>query len=122
MSFREILERCNHTELYQMCVDQGIPVSAALTQEQLIECYLGEMDVPPNERHDVDTWRIGIMGFLLDHWEVVKAQLECPAKSGDPKACFGCTDAMVLSCVLDNEPNEELIQLKRRREPWIQRR
>lgn len=117
MSFREVLERCNHTELYQLCREQDIRAAPSSTRDQLISYLAGEAEPPATEYNEIDSWRHGIMGFLLDHWEVVRSQLECPAQSGDPRACFGCVDAMVLSCVTDNEQNEMLIQLKRRREP-----
>ena len=117
MTIREILERCNHTELYGLCKEHGLQVDPASSREQLVSYFLQEADIPAGGYNEVDAWRHGIMGFLLDHWEVVQSQLECPAKSGDPRACFVCTDAMVLSCVTDNAQNEKLIQLKRRREP-----
>lgn len=115
MSFRESLERCNHTELYQICRDHDIAVSPARTRQELIEYILHEQLPNESDYNEVDTWRNGIMLFLLDHWEVVRAQLDCPAKSGDPKSCFNCIDATVLSCITGNAANEPLIQLKRRR-------
>ena len=117
MTFQELLEQCNHTELYKFCRDDGLHVDPASSREQLIKYLLHDVEVPAGGYNEVDSWRHGIMGFLIDHWEIVRAQLECPAQSKDPRACFGCTDAMVLSCVTDNAPNELLIQMKRRREP-----
>jgi hypothetical protein len=58
------------------------------------------------------------MGFLLDHWTVVRSTLECPAKTGDPLACFNCVDAQVISCLVQNPDDEHLIHLKRKDTPW----
>ena len=116
MSFRDVLERCNHTELYQLCREQNIKAAPSSSSPQLIEYLLGEAEPSEDDYNEVDSWRHGIMGFLLDHWDIVRSQLACPAESGDPRACFGCTDAMVLSCLATNEQSEQLIQLKRRRE------
>ncbi len=82
----------------------------------MILYLLGEEE-PPLGYNNVDSWRHGLMNFLLDHWSVVESQLECPAKSGDPRSCFNCTDTTVLACVVDNKINEPLIQLHRKREP-----
>jgi hypothetical protein len=116
-SFRELLERCNHTELYQLCREHDIKAAPSADNATLISYLLGEAEPPEGMINEVDSWRYGIMGFLLDHWDIVRSQLECPAQSGDPRACFNCVDAMVLSCLTDNEHNEPLIQLKRRRDP-----
>lgn len=112
----ELFADCNHTELYQICRRQGMRVAPSEPREKLIAYLLGEEEPPPVD-HVVDSWRHGIMGFLLDHWQTVRSQLSCPAKNGDPRACFTCTDSQVIACVASNPDNEELIQLKRKNEP-----
>lgn len=107
-------ERCNHTELYQVCRRAGIPVSPATPKEEMIAYLLGESEAPPVE-NVFDHWRNGIMGFLLDHWSVVETQLTCPAKSGDPKSCYQCVDAQVISCVVQqSDHDQKLIELRRK--------
>jgi hypothetical protein len=108
------LNACNETELYQICRDAQIQVPPQATKQQMILYLQGEEEPPPLTKHEIDTWRRGIMGFVLDHWSVVRAQLECPAKSGDPLSCFQCIDTQVVSCVVQNAVNEHLIQLHRK--------
>ncbi len=80
----------------------------------MIAYLLGEEEPTPIE-NVFDSWRHGIMGFLIDHWQVVETQLTCPAKSKDPRACFECVDAQVVSCVVQqSEHDQQLIELKRK--------
>lgn len=111
----ETFRDCNHTELYQLCRRQGFIVAPSTPPDRLIAYLMGEEE-PPQETHVVDSWRHGIMGFLLDHWQTVRAQLSCPAKDGDPRACFNCIDTQVIACLASNPENEDLIQLKRKNE------
>lgn len=113
----EMFDRCNQTELLQILKRLGISVPPAVPKETLIRVLLGEEEPDANWANVMDSWRHGIMGFLLDHWEVVRSQLECPAKSGDPRSCFQCIDAQVISCITQNPNDENLIQLKRKNEP-----
>lgn len=113
----ELLDRCNETELLQILKRLGIAVPVGLPKETLINVLLGEEEPDAAWANVMDSWRHGIMGFLLDHWEVVRSQLECPAKSGDPRSCFNCIDAQVISCITQNPGDEHLIQLKRKNEP-----
>lgn len=106
---------CNHTELYQICRRLGLRIAPNTDKEKMIAYLMGEEEPPPCD-HPVDSWRHGLMGFLLDHWQTVRSQLTCPAKSGDPRACFNCLDAQVITCIADNPENEDLIQLKRKNE------
>lgn len=115
----ELFARCNHTELFQICRRLGLPVSPQLSKETLIKLLLGEEEPHPEWENVMDGWREALMAFVLDHWEVIRSQLECPAKSGDPRACFNCEDAQVIHCLVDNEHEEpqirkKLIQLKRK--------
>lgn len=113
----DLFDRCNQTELLQILKRLGLSVPPATPKELLIQVLLGEVEPDPNWLNVMDSWRHGLMGFLLDHWEVVRSQLECPAKTGDPRACFQCVDARVIACLVDNQHEEQLIQLKRKYEP-----
>ncbi len=59
------------------------------------------------------------MRFLLEHWPMVFSQLTCPAKTGDPLACFQCVDAQVVYCIVDNKKEEHHIAAHKlvRRQP-----
>lgn len=107
----------NHTEAYQLCRSAGIPCLPSNTRDQLVMYLLGLAEPPPQvgEYHAVDAWRRGLGGFVMDHWARLQPQLTCPIKSGDPRACFGCTDTQVVDCVVTNRQNEHLIQLHRKR-------
>ena len=109
----EIYEHCNRTEIFQLCVRSGLNVNQGMTREQLITAMIAGED---GNKNAIDSWRDGIMAFLLDNWRAVKSQLDCPAKSGDPKACYGCVDTQVLFCAV-NSNNEKLIQIKMSKEP-----
>lgn len=113
----DLFDRCNKTELLQILKRLGVAAPANIPKENLILVLLGEEEADPAWENAMDSWRHGIMGFLLDHWDVVRSQLECPAKTGDPRACFNCIDAQVISCLTQNHDDEQLIQLKRKREP-----
>lgn len=111
---------CNRTELVQVCRDIGLRVEPGTTEEDIFKMLEGELVVTDVGKSNVDTWRDAIMAFLLDNWQVVRAQLDCPAKSGEPNACYGCIDAQVIACVVDNQRSEKLIQLKRKKpEPTV---
>lgn len=70
--------------------------------------------------HPIDSWRHGIIGFLNNFWSVLEPQIKCPAKNlrnptnPDPKPCFRCLDAQVLTCVVQQPSrNEHLIRMNR---------
>jgi len=112
----QLFEDCNHTELLQICRRVGLHISPSTPKEKMIAYLLGEEE-PPIEDNVVDSWRHGLMGFVLDHWQTIRSQLACPAKTQDPRACFTCCDTQVIACVVGNPENEELINLKRKNEP-----
>lgn len=113
MSDSEIFAAYNQTELYQTARRAGLAVHPAMPRGMIISILLGEQESPPFE-HPFDPWRRAIMSFLLDHWKQVETQLTCPAKSGDPNACFGCVDAQVTTCLVTNEANLYQIRLHRK--------
>lgn len=108
---------CNNTELYQICRRAGYPVTPSTSREQLIALIEGEIepgflvDLEKFE-HPFDNWRLAISAFIQEHWKAIEAQLQCPAKSGDPRACFQCLDAQVATCIVQNPDSEERIREK----------
>ena len=112
-SSSSIFDSYNNTELYQTARHAGLAVHPAMPREMIIAILQGEMEPPPFE-HSLDGWRRGIMGFVREHWKQLETQLTCPAKSGDPNACFGCVDVQVTSCLVANESNIHLIRLHKK--------
>ena len=111
--------RCNHTELYQACQRAGVPALPNYSKERMIALLEG-LEEPQEIDYIVDTWRDAIMAFVKEYWAKLRSQLTCPAKSGDPRACYGCVDAQVYACLVENEQMEpfikdQLIQLKRKK-------
>ncbi len=112
-SYSELFARFNHTELYQTARAAGHNVSPAFSRESLIRILSGEEEATP-VAHGVDQWRHGIMGFLLEYWRAVETQLTCPAKTKNPRACFTCLDQQVITCLVQNKNDIELIQLHKK--------
>lgn len=112
-SSSSIFDSLNDTELYQTARAAGLVVLPSEPRENLILYLLGEME-PPLIEHEIDMWRNGIMGFLIDHWKQVETQLTCPAKSKDPRACFSCVDTQVVSCLVNNESDLHQIRIHRK--------
>lgn len=108
----EVLAGCNWTELYQIARRQGVHVTPDMSREALILVLLGEQQ-PPSSVNEADAWRDALMGFLLDNWRTVRSQIDCPAKSGDPKSCYRCVDAQVLACLVQNKGS--LTQIRRKK-------
>jgi hypothetical protein len=113
MTSYELYERCNETELYQIARSAGLPVTPSATKDQLIKYILGE-EFPQLTSNEFDEWRLAIMGFVIEHRKTLEVQLRCPAKSMDPRACFQCVDQQVVSCLVENRNNLNLIQLHRK--------
>lgn len=110
------LEACNRTELYQLCRRVGLNAHPTATRHQLIALLTGDEEPSITEiDHPIDSWRHGIMGFVEEFWSMLETQLTCPARSRDPRSCFGCVDAQVVACVVANKSNENLIDLHRLR-------
>lgn len=113
------LHALNKTELYQTCRRVGINVHPRTTKLEMISYLEGSQEAPPlpEEQHPIDAWRLGLINFISDHWKVLQPQLKCPARmlhhpqNPDPRPCFRCTDAQVITCVVSNPQTEHLIQL-----------
>ena len=104
-----LLARCNHTELFQICRKAGIPVLPNYPRELLIALLEGFQEPQP-VRHSVDDWRDAIMTFVDEYYAKLRAQLTCPAQTRDPKACYGCVDAQVYACLIENEQGRPFIE------------
>lgn len=108
-----VLDRCNHTELYQSCRRLKLPATPSMSRGELAALLLEEL--PETQEDNVfDSWRHGLARFVLDHWAALQNQVSCPLKSQDPNSCFGCLDTQVVACVIDNPKNEHLIQVRRK--------
>lgn len=109
----ELFQQCNDSELYQMARAAGFVVSPAARKADLIKYLLGEAE-PPAISHEVDRWRRGIMGFVLEHWRALETQLTCPARTKEPTACFNCLDQQVVTCLVQNANDVHLIQVHKK--------
>jgi hypothetical protein len=109
-------ERVNETELYQIARRAGLVVLPSTPRHKLIAYILGE-EVPPPTDQVFDEWRLAIMQFVLQYRSMLETQLKCPAKSMDPRACFGCVDQQVVSCLV-RAPDLDLIRLHKKPIPY----
>jgi hypothetical protein len=121
MPHSTLFDRCNHTELYQLCNRVGIPVRPNEARETMIALLEGEQEpVPLDEAdHPIHTWRHGLINFARDYWKQIESQVDCPVRkifdkdNPDPRPCFGCTDTQVIACVIGNSTNESLVEARR---------
>ena len=109
----ELFDRCNESELYQIARASGLRVLPKATKPELIKYILCE-EVPEPVSPDIDEWRLAIMRFVVEHRRQLEVQLRCPAKSMDPRACFQCVDQQVISCLVENAGNVELIRIHKK--------
>lgn len=93
-------EQANHTELYQLCKKAGLDVSPGMTRETLGQLLEGSLSL--KDATTIDAWRDAIMAFINDFWPKLQSQITCPARSRDPKACYGCLDTQVVACLTKN--------------------
>lgn len=113
--FYRLFDRCNATELYQIARRNGFVVLPSVRREDLIRIIIGEQEPPPLEKHEIDEYRFAIMRFLIDHRRRLETQLDCPARSFQPDACFACVDTQVMHCLTSNgKENQRLIQLRKK--------
>lgn len=113
MPSENLFSALNHTELYQLCRKAQLQVLPSATREEMVSYLLGEEEPATDTGHAIDSWRIALAQFVIDYWKKLETQVSCPAKSLDPHACFGCTDVRVVACVVENEPSEKYIQIRR---------
>lgn len=101
----EVWKRANRTELYQACVRSGIRAPPGATKQELYDYLIGKVGC--EEGNPVDSWRDTIMAFMIAYWKKVRLQVTCPAKTKDPKACYGCLDIQVIDCIVESPTIEE---------------
>lgn len=101
---------CNRTELYQWAREAGYPALPSMSKKELIALVEDKADWPSTP-HAFDGLRIALMKYILSYWSVLKGSIQCPAKSGDPMACFNCLDQQIISCVNTNAAHEKEIRL-----------
>jgi hypothetical protein len=102
------LDDYNHTELYQLARKANLNPLPTMMHHELLRLLEGELD--QHEEYALDVVRDQIMRFLLSDWRRLGSQLNCPAKSKDPRACHGCIDAQVTHCLTTNPNAEETIR------------
>lgn len=96
-----------------MCRRAKVPFSPAWPRAQLIDALMGKEF--SDNHNPIDNLRDGIMAFVTDYQADVQSQLTCPARTLDPKACYGCVDAKPLLCLLSERAEvQELIQVRRK--------
>lgn len=105
-------DRCNRTELYQLCKRAGLNPPPGASRDEMIRYLIGMLDTV-KETSAIDLWRRGLKGFVQEHWSVLQPQLTCPIRR-DINACTGCLDVQVVSCVVEQGECEPLIQLHRK--------
>lgn len=114
-------EAYNHTELYQACITAGILVRPNEPRPEMI-AYLEGLKQPPrltDADHVFHGWRHGFIGFFNEYWRKLETQLVCPARmmkhptTPNPKPCFGCLDAQVVHCLVNNPENASFIEAHR---------
>lgn len=108
------LQRCNRTELYQLCRRAKLNIPSSSSRDELASYLTGYLH-PPSDPNLIDTWRKGLRGFVLENWAVLQPQLTCPIRH-DINACQKCVDMQVITCVVENKDYEALIQLHRKKE------
>jgi hypothetical protein len=122
MTNSSAFDRCNRTELYQLCVRAEIPVRPNETREAMIAYLNGEKEpvLQDEKDHAIHSWRHGIIRFVDEYWKQIETQLDCPVRklrdpnNPDPRPCFGCLDTQVIACIVDNEENEPLIEARKK--------
>jgi len=105
------LLKCNYTELQQIAQKSGLSIKPGVSKEDLAQAIMGLVELPENP---IDYWRHVIANFVLDNWTMCHEQITCPLQSQDPRSCFGCPDARVISCFTDSEQHYRTYQLRRK--------
>ncbi len=102
-----------------MCVRARLSVRPNTARSDLIAYLEGDLETPDVNENVFDSWRAAIIEFLLEHWKKIETQITCPAKmlkdpkNPNPKPCFGCVDAQVVICIIQNHDAEQLINAHR---------
>lgn len=99
-----ILNRMNMTELVALAQEIDPEAHRGIGRDELVR-LLTDASPEALPQKPINKYRLRIMEFVVDHWEQVKPMLTCPARSGDSRACFNCTDVQVVECVSTNRDN-----------------
>jgi hypothetical protein len=101
-----ILDQMNMSELVELAQETNPEAHRGLSREVLKDIITkAPEEGPALPEKKINKHRLRIMNFVLEHWEQVKPMLKCPAGTGDPRACFNCTDIQVMECVATNHHN-----------------
>jgi len=96
------LDDLNDSELALLAQDQDPEAHRDLDRNDLVAIATGAAEEPLPQRA-ISKVRLRIMEYVLEHWTQVKPLLSCPARTGDPRACFQCTDVQSVECALTNK-------------------
>lgn len=94
----------NTTELSQTVNERGAGVRVSPADHPALVDYYATQQPAYGESRTTpfDMWRVEIMSQVMNGWEKHQSQIRCPARSGRIDACYGCTDMMVVHCLLNN--------------------
>lgn len=93
-------KRLNLTELVQLAMQAHPEVHRLLPRALLERIALGEdVELP---QYAINKTRLKIMSYINENYSQVEYQINCPARSRDPYACFSCSDLQVACCTLSN--------------------
>ena len=109
---QDYLQRCNRSELYQVCRKAGLVPPTGASRALLIDYLLGNVE-GEKEPTSIDLWRNGLKGFVEANWAVLQPQLTCPIRA-NIDACYGCLDTQVMACVEEQGHYGSLIQIRRK--------
>jgi hypothetical protein len=100
------LDACNITELVTLAQTFEPEAHRGLGRTKLLQ-IIGEelVDLPERE---INKNRKKITRYLDIYWEQVGSLVSCPAKSRDPRACFGCIDLQAANCITNNAGKFEI--------------
>lgn len=96
----------NRTELVQLCRHAGLHPHPGASRQALVQ-LLGRAVPDQGEDGDpMNRWRKGLIAVIDQYWSQIAPSLVCPARmlkhpvTPDPRPCFKCMDAQVMSCVV----------------------
>ena len=92
--------RLNATELALVAKEFNPEAQRWLPFEVLVTII--EDEGPHLPQRFIHKRRLAVMQHINEHWEGMDALINCPAKTRDPLACFGCSDVQAACCSIDN--------------------
>jgi hypothetical protein len=95
------LDDMNLSELTLLAQEHHPEAHRGLGRKVLVAIALdGSVSLPNRQINKV---RLHIMDYIVAHWTQIKPLLSCPARSGEPRACFQCSDVQAVECALTNK-------------------